>query len=500
MDTIEPVEKSEGEFSKWRLRLWPIHRNEAKKFFPLWLMKCAMSFVFTILHATKDTVIVTSVGGGVESIPVLKGGFVLVFSFIFILVYSKLSNHLSRTNLFYATFIPFIIFFALYGFVLYPNRELLTPTESADWLLSHLGQGRAHWVMCYSHWIDSIFFLMAELWGAVVIVLLFWGYANRINTVREASRSYTLLSAGSHIGVIIAGPLIWHFSSALAGEQFGVTIQYLMSMVTGAGLLILGVYWWMNRYAVHEEASQDPAKPMKAATKLSLWDSLKHLAKSPSLRYIALMVIGYSASVNMVEVVWKATLKLQYPNSSDYQAFMGIVSSIVGVVSFIIALFVGGNVIRKFGWYVGALLTPMVLGIVSILFLSVYFFYDFSGIPLQSGTTALMLLVICGAIHGVACKSMKYCLFDPTKEMAYIPLDEESKVKGKAAVDVVASRFGKSGSSWIQIAFMEIAGVSSVFSIVPLLAPCILIGVIGWFISVRNLNRNFTAPAKQSST
>jgi len=59
------------------------------------------------------------------------------------------------------------------------------------------------------------------------------------------------------------------------------------------------------------------------------------------------------------------------------------------------------------------------------------------------GTTPLMLAVLLGAAQNILSKSSKYSLFDPCKEMAYIPLDQESKTKGKAAIDVVCNPLGK---------------------------------------------------------
>jgi len=473
-------------FSKWRQRLFPVHGTEMRKFIPLLLLKLAFSLIYTVLHATKDTLIVTSKGSGAETIPILKGWLVLVFAFVFMLVYSKLSNHLLKSRLFYITISFFLLFFSLYGFVLYPNREELTPHGFADLLAQIVGEERSHWVAVVRYWMNSLFFLMAEMWGSVLILLSFWGLANRITHASEATRFYTLFSAGGHIGVIMAGPMIWYFAKAFGADHFEYTIQWLMGIVLLFGLASMLLYWWIDRQVVQQEESGSRiAQEARSKTKLSLMESLKHLVKSPGLGSIALMVIGYGLSVNIIEVIWKATLKLKYPDPQDYEAFMGLLSIGIGTLSLCLALFVGGNVMRKWGWYIAAQATPVVLGSVSLLFLGVYFLTDFGHSPeVLVGAGALGILVVMGAIHNVSCKAMKYCLFDPTKEMAFIPLDEETKVKGKAAVDLVASRFGKSGSSWIQIICMELAGVGSVLAIVPQLSIFVAIAVVGWIIAV----------------
>jgi AAA family ATP:ADP antiporter len=210
--------------------------------------------------------------------------------------------------------------------------------------------------------------------------------------------------------------------------------------------------------------------------KLGLKESFMYLVRSPYLGCICLMVIGYGMSINLIEVVWKSQLKLQFPNENDYSTFMGKFSASTGIVTFI-TFTIGSNVIRRLGWKIASLLTPLMILITGGLFFIFVVFRDFVEATNMLPITVLWGAVLLGAAQNVLSKATKYALFDPTKEMSYIPLDQESKIKGKAAIDVVGARLGKSGGGLI-LQFILMFG--AIMDVVPILFIFVSIIVFAW--------------------
>ena len=480
------------DFSKWRRRLWPFHRSELKKLLPLILIKFLISVNYGILTNMKEAMVVTAKGSGAEVIPVLKGWVVLPMAFIMAIVYSKLSHVLSKKRLFYTVLGGFLAVIFLYGFILYPNAEFFTPDASSDWLLQKIGMKYSHWVAVYRNWIHSLLFITAELWGSVVILLMFWGFANDVTNVGEAKRSYNIYIAAGDLAAFSIGPIVCFATKKLNIFPFVFTVQALLGMALVIGLIIMALYWWVNKRVI-DHLPKKVVEPKAKKEKPSLLEGFKLIGRSPYLLGIAILVIGYGLSISLIEISWKATVKQMFPQTSDYQMFTSVITSYVGFIAFFISMFFGTNIIRRLGWRFSAQITPVLVGVTGIIFFfALIYRHNLTALTGFLGLTPLAFIVYMGAFQNITSKVTKYSFFDPTKEMAYIPLTENEKVRGKAAIDVVGSRFGKSGASWIQIAFLDLFGTGSILSISHLLVPIIVLSTVSWIYSVNHIGKEFS--------
>ena len=174
-----------GEPGSEKPKLLGIEVATLKKIVPLGLMFFCILFNYTILRDTKDVLVVTARGSSAEIIPFLKTWVNLPMAIGFMLLYTKLANVLSKQALFYSIILPFIAFFGAFGFVLYPLSNYIHPEAFADKLLNILGPRFLGPLAIMRIWSFCLFYVMAELWGSVVISVLFWGFANQVVSLFE---------------------------------------------------------------------------------------------------------------------------------------------------------------------------------------------------------------------------------------------------------------------------------------------------------------------------
>lgn len=223
---------------------------------------------------------------------------------------------------------------------------------------------------------------------------------------------------------------------------------------------------------------------------MGLRKNFAYLLKSRYLLCIAVIVLTYNVAINLTEVVWKDQLHRLCPDPNEYQAYMGKVLIGVGVLSTIMGLF-GSILLQRLNWTFTALIPPVTLLITGIGFFSFLLFKDtgLAAVSTLLGSTPLAIGVFFGSLQNCLSRASKYTLFDATKELAFIPLSKESKLKGKAAIDGVGSRLGKSGSAVIfQFLLLTIGSVSMT---IPYVAVILLLAISGWIAAVRSLGKQF---------
>lgn len=451
-----------SQYEKLKFVLFPIQAHEMVKFLPMAIMTFFILLNQNLVRGLKDSIVVTMIGS--EAISFIKLWGEMPIGILFVIVYSKLCNKMTTEQVFRVILIGFLSFFMIFAFVIFPYTHYFHPNPKlvADYiaLMPHM----KWFIILWGQWSYVIFYIMGELWPIVVFSLLFWQLANKITTTEESKRFYLLFSFFGQTNLLISGFIMkyltrdQHCFRCLFNEnidQTQVILKSFMIVVLLSGIVIFVLHKFIENKIVNNALKNTinnvcNIKPNQVL-KLNLKESTKMIFSSKYLGFICLLMISYSSTISLIEGVWMSKTRQLYPITKDFLSYQAEVLFWTGIFTLFMSIF-GSVIIRKFGWFIGAMSTPFVILIVGALFFTSVVFQQY--LELLSGVIyfikPLSLIVLIGGFQNVLCKGVKYTLFDTTKEMVYIPLSDEMKTKGKAAVDVVGAKIGKSVGAVIQ--------------------------------------------------
>ncbi len=487
--------------SRFRNLVWPIRSHELGKFLPMAFLMFAILLNQNLVRSIKDSLIMTMVGPEVISFIKLWGE--LPAGLIFVVVYAKMCNVMTTERAFRYIMLSFLAFFAVFGFVFYPYREYFHPDPAviADYIaiFPHL----KWFIVIWSKWSFVLLYVIAELWPVIVFSILYWQLANKITKTDEAKRFYPFFLLIGQTNLLLSGLVIVYFASGKhcltqffpdMTEMTEVTLKSMIIIVLFSGAVSLILHRFVERTVVEKKVVNNTSSgSSQRILSLGLIDSAKMILKSRYLGFICILIIAYSTSVNLIEGLWMSKARELYPATDAFMSYQGNVLFWTGASTLTWAL-LGSAIIRRFGWLAAAIITPSMIAIVGAMF--------FTGVVLQhkleatfvayGNLSALAIIVLMGSLQNIFGKGAKYSLFDATKEMAYIPLSDEMKTKGKAAVDVVGTKIGKSLGALVQFITFTILPTAQYQDIAGFLMTIFVLVCILWVYGVISLAKQYT--------
>lgn len=471
------------EFGDIRGMIFPIHKSELRKFLPMAFIFVLISFCYALTRSLKDMNMLKEINA--TAIYWLKAVAITPSMIFFTILYGKVSRSTGRDGRFNAVMIYFLAFFILALFVLLPKKELLQLNNLSKMLEAKFPRLIGLWgAIC--HWPISLFYIHAEAWGTFALSVVFWTFVNEITAVNQAKRFYSFLSMFAAVGSILAGRI-------LKLENVRTNFDQGLKFVIVAIVLILIVYnYFTSDIKANPAYYQIEQKVKKVKVKMSFMESMKFLAQSRYLMLISILVIGYGLVIALFEAVQKAQMQQYVKITGDNTIYAGIYAqqlTSVGVISILVTLFLATPILKR-GWRFAASATPVTALVMTVLFFTFLRFGTIlDGFLKGFNMTSLHMSVMVGIYNVVLIKSVKYVLFDPTKEAVYIPLDEETKVRGKAAVDGVGSRLGKSLASVLVTSMATLFGGGDITNIRTPIVLIIIAVIILWLMAIRTLGR-----------
>ncbi len=268
--------------------------------------------------------------------------------------------------------------------------------------------------------IDKSFYVWVSVF-ALFHVSVFWSFMADTFNSDQAGRLFSVIAAGASLGAI-AGPLL---SAAL------VQIIPVGSMILIAALMLLlpiPLIWYLRKLKISDLHNRDLAfDAEKANIGGNPLNGFKAFFSNPYLLGIGVFLILYTGIGSFIYLELK-NLLADY-SRTDRAVIYGYRDAITNTITFVLAFFVTGRLVPKFGM-------PSALCIVPVIIVFGMMVLAFS--PFLMVALALW----------VARSAGNYGMTRPAREMLFTKVNREDRFKAKPVIDIVAYRGGDVIMGW----------------------------------------------------
>ncbi len=326
---------------------------------------------------------------------------VAVISFPVLVLYSRLAARIQLPMLILASTLLHVIglvaFFVLFGL-------------GQDWV-----------AVAYYIWLGMAF---------AIAVSQFWTYANQVFDPRQARRLFSFIGAGGLLGSVLGGTMAVNVTRAL-GTRF--TLLGAAAVLLAVPLTIVLIERRHRPAAVAPVRSRNPRLEEARG-------GLRTLRGSRLLGLIAMLML---ATVTIGQLVqWQFYWYVEKNTSilDQRTSVIGFSFILMGVAGFLFQLIFTGRIHRVLGVGAGMRVLP---GTVAVAQLAVVLAFGTAGVyPL------VWLLFLSEG-------SLRHSVDQATRELLFLPVAEDLRVRAKAFIDVFVQRFGKGAAAILILLTLE---------------------------------------------
>ena len=311
-----------------------------------------------------------------------------------------------------------------------PRKGALALTQ-----LGMVGVLLAFWFLFQSGgaWVSAAFYLMGLILG-ILLISQFWTVANLVYDARQAKRLFGFIGGGAPLGGMAGSFILQTFTADIGTTN--------MLLISSGMLLVCALIVWtiLRRSNVEPDPTSVAAQEEKG---VNFTEALGLLRGSKHLQIIALVISFAAVGAAIIEQQLNmAAESAKGAGATDsITIFLAQVQLWTSTIGFIIQVWLTSKIHRYLGIGFALMVLPVSLGLSAVVML-------FNAALWAPG------------LARVLDQSLRYTVDKTTREILFLPLPGDLKVKAKSFVDVTVDRMAKATGGLLLLVLVQPWGLN----------------------------------------